>query len=136
MIYSWNHRSWRIIPSLEQVSMMTDDLKLLTLEEFSERDIVVLRISGKMTMDHRRDFTSHCTRLMQSERTKKVIDLSRCESLFSIYFGTLVDLCQRASEDDRAITILTNPHLHELFEKANLASILPLVAVPVPSSVS
>jgi anti-anti-sigma factor len=107
--------------------------KLLVLSEIEERNIAVLRVTGKLSMEHRRAFSSYCNQLIQSERSKKVIDLTRCESLFSIYFGSLVDLCQRIEAAGTAtVTILTNDHLHDLFKKANLADLLPLVPVKVP----
>ncbi|MHC4883783.1 MAG: hypothetical protein ACYTGH_01715 [Planctomycetota bacterium] len=98
----------------------------------SERGIVVLRINGGLRLEDRRQFSSLCNQLMRSEMLKKVIDLSRATGIFSVYYGTLVDLCQRAEEACTPITVLVNDRIEDLLIKAGLQEVLTMVKVEVP----
>lgn len=108
------------------------DFSHLSLHEIDERGIAVLRVTASLRLEDRPQFSFLSEQLMYSDQPKRVIDLSRAAGLFSVYYGSLVDLSQRAVEDGSPLTILVNDRILDLFTKAGLAKTLPLVPVKVP----
>lgn len=105
----------------------------LNFNELPERNIAVLRVNGGLALEDRKVFQSLCAQLLSSRMEKKVIDLSRVTGIFSIYYGSIADLCQQAGKTDKPITVLVNPRIHDLFQKANLEDLVSMVQVPSPA---
>lgn len=98
-------------------------------QEIPERDLAVLRVSGEMEFEQRKDFVEAFDGLLESDCDKIVVDLTRIQRLFSIYLGTLVDFQQRSDKAGKTFSILAGQRLHTLFEKAKLLEVLTIVVV-------
>jgi len=100
-----------------------------TVEDVESRDIAVLRIRGELGLEARREFAQHVQELLISPRSKLVVDLTGVTRIFSIYFGSLVDLSQQAEGQERSLSVLVSKEQARRFEQASLQVTLNLVTV-------
>ncbi|MFW5856909.1 MAG: STAS domain-containing protein [Planctomycetota bacterium] len=100
-----------------------------TVEDVESRDIAVLRIRGELGLEARREFAQHVQELLLSPRSKLVVDLTGVSRIFSIYFGSLVDLSQQAEGQERSLSVLVSKEQARRFEQASLQVTLNLVTV-------
>lgn len=99
------------------------------IEEVGARGIAVLRVLGELTMNNRREFLEQAEELLTSPQPKLVIDLSRISRLFSLYLGSMLDIAQKAKQQDKVFSVLVTRKLADLFAQANLSESIPLVVV-------
>lgn len=100
-----------------------------SLNSIPERGIAMLRVTGDLNMQQRKEFVFNLEQLLACPEKKLVVDLTRIERLFSIYLGTLVDVKQRAEKDGKVFSILATKKVAQLFSQANLDVHVPLVVV-------
>jgi anti-anti-sigma regulatory factor len=100
-----------------------------SVEDVEARDIAVLRIRGELGLEARTEFAQKTKELLLTERSKLVVDVTGVSRIFSIYFGSLVDLSQQAAAEERSVSVLVTPEQAARFEQANLQIPLNLVTV-------
>lgn len=99
------------------------------IQEIPEREIAVLRVTGDLDFEKRKNFSESAEQLLKTSQPKIVIDLTAITRIFSVYLGTIVDIHQRSEKEGKALSVLANKKLSELFKQANIDSIINIVIV-------
>lgn len=99
------------------------------IEEISERNICILRANGALNTDARKDFVTKTQELLESQMEKLVIDFTHVTQIFSLYFGTVVDVAKKASDKEKNFSILAKEKLGNLMKQAKIDEMVHIVIV-------
>jgi anti-anti-sigma regulatory factor len=100
------------------------------VEELPGEGRAVLRArTAKLMTEDLEAFRRACCSLLGSAMARLEVDLSRVESLFTVYVGVLADLTGVAREKGKSLAVLARPRVAEVFERMKMEEIVALQVV-------
>lgn len=100
-----------------------------SVEKIEERDLGVLKIKGELDVAVRKDFLVALGELMNTESSKVVIDLSRINSMSSLFIGSLVDFGGKVKAAGRTVAVMAKPKVVQVCKMIGLHDVVQLIEV-------
>ena len=99
------------------------------LEEVDERDIAILRVQGELDFNDRGEFQNATDFLLQSKKSRYVIDLSKITRISSVFIGTLVDVGVKVRDAEKTISVMMAKRMAKVCREAGLEPTIQILDV-------
>jgi anti-anti-sigma factor len=97
------------------------------IQVIPERDIAILVISGSLDFDSRSVFATNIEKLLKRPEKKLVIDMKKVTQLFSVYYGTVIDVDHKAKKLNKNLTLIVNEKLEKMMKVAKIDETINIV---------
>lgn len=100
-----------------------------TITKVEDNDISVLKVAGELDISERKKFLEGLNELTASETSKVVIDLSKINSMSSLFIGSLVDFGAKVTENGKAAAVMVKPAVAKVCGMIGLDKVVQLIEV-------
>ncbi|MHC4870912.1 MAG: STAS domain-containing protein [Planctomycetota bacterium] len=100
-----------------------------TLSKVDNNDISVLKVAGELDISERKKFLNGLNELIETGSAKVVIDLSRINSMSSLFIGSLVDFGGKVNASGKTIAVMVKPAVAKVCSMIGLEKVVQLIEV-------
>ncbi|MHC4874525.1 MAG: STAS domain-containing protein [Planctomycetota bacterium] len=97
------------------------------VKDIPDRGICMMKASGTLNVDVRKEFNAAADKLLASEMDKLVLDLTSVNRIFSLFFGSIVDMSKRAQDNGKSFSVMAKDNLCKLMEQARITELANIV---------
>lgn len=105
---------------------MVEKKKDFEIKTVSEKDVTILKVNTILDMPLRKAFSDATQKLLNSNTSNLLLDMTETPSVFSLFIGSIVDLHKNSEDAGKKLIVVVNPKVAKLFQVLSFDSLLNL----------
>lgn len=100
-----------------------------SVNRMEDRDIAIARIEGTLDFEARNEFKAALDNLRSCSSSRLVVDLTKVDSMSTLFIGPLIDLGKFAGEGGRTLSVMACGTVEKVCQQVGLGTVASLIRV-------